>query len=174
MGYFSCAFKLPFSRMSGVTVKDCDPAQFINALAEHFKGSGKIELPEWHDLVKTATFKEMCPMDPDWYYVRAASVARKLYLRGGVGVGAFTKVYGGSSHKSVETPHFKKAARGVIRHVLHQLQELDIVGKKKDKKGRWITRNGQRELDTIAGQLNGNVDEDSDEDSDDEDDDDSD
>jgi hypothetical protein len=28
-----------------------------------------MELPEWHDLVKTGTHKEMCPMDPDWYFV---------------------------------------------------------------------------------------------------------
>ena len=92
-------------------------------------------------------------MDPDWYYVRAASLARKIYLRGGTGVGAFTKVYGGTSHNSVRTPHFHKGAKGVIRHVLLQLAELDIVAKRKDQKGRWITRNGQRELDTIAGQV---------------------
>merc|ERR1711966_267981 len=104
-----------------------------NALAAHFKKSGKIELPEWHDLVKTAPFKEMCPMDPDWYYVRAASLARKVYLRGGTGVGAYCKVYGSSSHKTVKTPHFHKAASGVIRHVLQQLGEIDIVAKKADK-----------------------------------------
>jgi small subunit ribosomal protein S19e len=137
----------------GATVKDCDAAQFIAALAEHFKKSGKLELPEWHDLVKTATFKEMCPLDPDWYYVRAASIARRVYLRGGTGVGAFSNVYGGSAHKGVAPAHFAKAARGCIRHILKQLQEIDIVGKKKDKNGRYITQNGQRELDTIAGQL---------------------
>jgi len=118
-------------------------------------------------------------MDPDWYYVRAASIARKVYLRGGTGVGAFTKVYGGSPQgNSVAPTHFKKAAKGCIRHVLHQLQELDIVSKKKDKKGRWITRNGQRELDTIAGQLSGvgadGSDDDDSDDSDDSDDDDDD
>merc|ERR1712194_698793 len=100
MGIFHGVAPILF-RMSGVTVKDCDPAAFIQALAEHFKRSGKIELPEWHDLIKTATFKEMCPMDPDWYYVRAASIARKVYLRGGTGVGAFSKVYGGSMNSTV-------------------------------------------------------------------------
>merc|ERR1712137_1477267 len=103
-----------------------------------------------HDLVKTASFKEMCPMDADWYYTRAASVARRVYLRGGSGVGAFTKVYGGAPHNTVNTPHFRKA-KGCIRHIMQQLQEVDIVAKRKDKKGRWITRNGQRELDTFAG-----------------------
>ena len=30
-----------------------------------------MELPEWTDIVKTATFKELAPYDPDWYYIRA-------------------------------------------------------------------------------------------------------
>merc|ERR1712137_730942 len=157
-----------------VTVKDCDADVFIAALAQHFKKSGKIELPEWHDLIKTATFKEMCPMDADWYYTRAASVARRIYLRGGAGVGAFTKVYGGSKRNSVRTPHFHTASKGCIRHILQRLQEIDIVAKRKDKKGRWVTRNGQRELDTIAGQVAGIVVDDDDDDDDDTDDDDDD
>lgn len=58
-------------KKKGVTVKDVDPVEFIATLAAHFKKSGKIELPEWHDLVKTGAYKEICPTDPDWYYVRA-------------------------------------------------------------------------------------------------------
>lgn len=30
-----------------------------------------MELPDWTDIVKTATFKELAPYDPDWYYIRA-------------------------------------------------------------------------------------------------------
>ncbi|KAK2439984.1 monocopper oxidase protein SKU5 [Trifolium repens] len=55
-----------------------------------------LELPEWTDIVKTAKFKELAPYDPDWYYIRAASMARKIYIRGGLGVGAFQRIYGGS------------------------------------------------------------------------------
>lgn len=107
----------------------------------------------WHDLVKTATYKELCPQDPDWYYVRAAAVVRKIYLRGGIGVGAFQKIYGGAKSNGSRRPHFAKAAAGLHRNILQALTEIDLVAKKKDKKGRWITRSGQRELDTIASQL---------------------
>ena len=31
--------------------------------------------------VKTGTMKEMCPLDRDWMYVRAASIMRKIYTR---------------------------------------------------------------------------------------------
>jgi len=138
---------------SSATVKDVAPREFIIALAAHFKKSGKIELPAWHDLIKTGKAKELCPQDPDWYYLRAASIARKIYLRGGIGVGAFTKVYGQGQRNGASPSHFATSSKGLLRHILQQLQEIDLVAKRKDKKGRWITRNGQRELDTIAGQV---------------------
>lgn len=46
---------------------------FITAYASHLKRSGKLEVPTWVDLVKTAAFKELAPYDPDWYYVRAGN-----------------------------------------------------------------------------------------------------
>jgi len=40
------------------------------------KRSGKLEVPTWVDIVKTGSFKELAPYDPDWFYIRAgASVA---------------------------------------------------------------------------------------------------
>jgi hypothetical protein len=41
-----------------------------------------MELPTWADVVKTASYKELAPYDPDWFFVRAASMARKVYLNG--------------------------------------------------------------------------------------------
>lgn len=55
----------------GITVRDVAAPDFIKAYAEHLKNTGRVELPSWCDIVKTAPHKEMCPFDPDWYYVRA-------------------------------------------------------------------------------------------------------
>ena len=55
----------------GVTVRDVKAADFISAYAEHLKRSGKIELPKWVDIVKTARHRELPPYDQDWYYIRA-------------------------------------------------------------------------------------------------------
>ena len=41
----------------------------------------QIQLPSWVDIVKTGAHKELAPYDPDWYYTRAASLARKVYMR---------------------------------------------------------------------------------------------
>ena len=56
--------------------------------------TGKLKVPAWNDLVKNGVFNELAPTDPDWFYVRCASIARHLYIRR-AGVGALSKVYGG-------------------------------------------------------------------------------
>jgi small subunit ribosomal protein S19e len=56
---------------SGAGVKDVPAQDFVRLLAAHLKNSGKLEIPAWADLVKMSKFKEMPPIDPDWYYVRA-------------------------------------------------------------------------------------------------------
>lgn len=73
----------------------------------------QFETPTWVDLVKTAPMKELAPIDPDWYYVRAASVARQIYLRGGRGVGGLCKRYGGK-HRRGALPNIHSPAGGSI------------------------------------------------------------
>jgi len=137
------------------TVKDVPAQIYVQAFAQHLKKSNKLELPDWHDIVKTGNYKELCPQDPDWYYIRAASIMRHLYLRPGTGIGAFTKVYGGRGRKTRSTrrPHFFRGAGGLVRHILKQLAELEFVAERKDRKGRFLTKTGQSELDTIASQV---------------------
>merc|ERR1711992_151869 len=74
----------------GVTVKDVNPQDFVRAFAAHLKKS-KLKVPEYVEIVKTSKAHELGPTDPDWFYVRAASVARHVYLRPNVGVGAIRK-----------------------------------------------------------------------------------
>merc|ERR1712006_65920 len=83
----------------GVTLKDVSADAFIKAYAAHLKKSGKIDLPPWFNIVKTAHFKELAPYDDDWYYIRTASIARKIYLRQKTGVGALRKHYGGADRR---------------------------------------------------------------------------
>ncbi|KAG5522744.1 hypothetical protein RHGRI_034781 [Rhododendron griersonianum] len=134
------------------TVKDVSPHEFVKAYSSHLKRSGKMELPQWTDIVKTGTFKELAPYDPDWYYIRAASMARKIYLRGGLGVGAFRRIYGGSKRNGSRPPHFCKSSGSVARHILQQLQSMNIIDFD-TKGGRKITSSGQRDLDQVAGRI---------------------
>ena len=59
----------------------------------------------------TGTLKELGPYDPDWYYTRAAAVARKVYLQPGMGVGALQKKFGGSRNRGTRTFTFGKVSQ---------------------------------------------------------------
>merc|ERR1711998_417449 len=79
----------PTERMArrSVTVKDVPADEFIKSAAEFLKRQPKFDVPKYHDIVKTGTIKEFAPYDEDWFYVRSASILRKVYLRKGTGVG---------------------------------------------------------------------------------------
>merc|ERR1712078_187601 len=70
----------------GVTVKDVPAKEFIQEYAKFLKKGNKIRIPEWAAYYKTACYKDLAPYDPDWLYIRAASVAYQLYMRQKVGV----------------------------------------------------------------------------------------
>ena len=62
----------------------------------------------------------------------AASIARKIYLRAGTGVGAFRKIYGGNKNKGTRKEHFQKASGGMIRSILLNLESMGVVEKMED------------------------------------------
>ncbi|NXD18752.1 RS19 protein, partial [Nothocercus nigrocapillus] len=131
------------------------------------------------DTVKLAKHKDLAPHDNNWFYTRAASTARHLYLRGGAGVGSMTKVYGGRQRNGVLPSHFSRGSKSVARRVLQALEGLKMVEKDQDgcvwpfcpprhlpslvvapvspapfvRRGRKLTPQGQRDLDRIAGQV---------------------
>ncbi|KAL4430160.1 hypothetical protein ABPG77_004942 [Micractinium sp. CCAP 211/92] len=135
-------------------VKDVPADAFITAFAAYLKQTNKVQLPQYVDYVKTGAFKELSPLDPDWYYVRAAAIARRVYINQGMGVGAFRRAFGGRSNaKGRVTPeHHAKAAGGIIRHALQQLEAMGLVEKNPAARGgRRITPEGQRQMDLVAG-----------------------
>ena len=140
---------MPFG---GVTVKDVDSHEFVKAFAQWLKKGGKIKLPDYVDYIKTGKQKELAPYDRDWYFVRAASVARHIYLRQGVGIGGLRKIYGGRKNNGTTPSHYVKAYGSVHRHIVQQLEKLKLV-EKLENGGRKMTSQGQRDLDRIAGQV---------------------
>lgn len=136
----------------GVTVKDVNAHEFVKAYAAYLKTQGKLPIPSWTDLVKTATFKELGPLSEDWFYVRAAAIARHIYLRKSVGIGALQKVHGGRKRRGVRPNKHADASGSVIRKAVQSLEKIQIL-EKDSKGGRRITKAGQRDLDLIASQI---------------------
>merc|ERR1711935_105791 len=104
--------------------------------------------------------KEFAPIDEDWFYIRSASVLRKVYLRKGTGVGALKKWYGGSSgtHRGTRKAHFVTASGAIIRKAMHELEKLETMEHCGDG-GRVITSKGRAEMDRIAGNIDLSVNE---------------
>ncbi|KAJ2844377.1 Protein component of the small (40S) ribosomal subunit [Coemansia brasiliensis] len=136
----------------GITVKDVRAQEFIKAYAAHLKRSGKLEVPSWTEYSKTGSFKELSPYDADWFYIRAAAVARHLYLRNGVGVGALAKRMGSAKRRGSRPNHHADASTNIIRKIIQGLEKLGIVEKHQDG-GRKISSAGQRDLDRISVQV---------------------
>ncbi|QQP54581.1 40S ribosomal protein S19 [Caligus rogercresseyi] len=137
--------------MVSVGVKDVDQQEFVKALAHFFKKSGKVNLPEYVDFVKTNIAKELAPYDEDWFYIRCASVARHIYIRSPVGVNTVRKIYGVRKNNGSCPSHWSRGSGTVARKALQTLEELKLVTK--DGHGRVLTAQGRRDLDRIASQI---------------------
>ncbi|OAA38332.1 40S ribosomal protein S19 [Metarhizium rileyi] len=134
----------------GITVRDVDAQKFINAYAAFLKRQGKLPIPGWVDTVKTGPAKELPPQNIDWFYVRAASVARHVYLRKTVGVGRLRKVHGTAKNRGARPSKHVDASGSVERKILQALEKIGVLEHDEEKGGRRITQSGQRDLDRIA------------------------
>ncbi|PGH35856.1 40S ribosomal protein S19 [[Emmonsia] crescens] len=136
--------------MGGVTVRDVDAQKFIEAYSAFLKRQGKLPIPGWVDTVKTSKGNELPPQSIDWYYVRAAAIARHIYLRKTVGVGRLRKVHGSLKNRGSRPSHHVDASGSVDRKVIQSLEKIGVLELDEEKGGRRITQSGQRDLDRIA------------------------
>merc|ERR1711887_98730 len=150
---FTCLNRVTLSLNSKMSsVKDVDQQLFVVGFADFLKKSGKMKVPEWADLIKLSRFNEQGPHNPDWFFVRAASVARHLYIRSPAGVGSFTKIYGARKRNGSAPSHFMRSSQSVSRRVLQALEEMALVEKDANG-GRKLTSQGRRDMDRIAAQI---------------------
>lgn len=81
--------------------------------------------------------------------MKPAAVARHIYLRKSVGVGALAKLHGGRNRRGVRPSHHADSSRSVQRRVCQSLEKIGVL-EKLDEGGRRISQDGQRDLDRIA------------------------
>ncbi len=131
-----------------VTAREVNPQKLVERTKEELKKFEKIKPPAWSFFVKSGSHKERPPEQPDFWYIRAASILRRIYLDGPVGVERLRTYYGGRKRRGTEPAKFRKASGNIIRKILQQLEKAGLV--EKTKKGRKITSKGQAFLDRIA------------------------
>ena len=134
----------------GFHVREIAAAKYVNALAKHLEESHVIEAPKWAELVKTGYLKQMPPSNANWWYVRAASVARQIYMNKTVSVSGLSYRYGANENPGSSPKHHEVASRKVIRTILQQLEKAGLVELKET--GRQLSPKGHKLLDQIANE----------------------
>jgi small subunit ribosomal protein S19e len=130
------------------TVYDVPATELIKKVSDKLKEMDEIQPPEWAAYVKTGVNRDLPPDDPDWWYIRCASLLRRVYIDGPVGVSRLKTVYGGKKNNGSKPHHFEKASGAVLREALRQLEGAGFIASSKE--GRSITPKGQSFLDNTA------------------------
>jgi small subunit ribosomal protein S19e len=131
---------------------DVPPGVFLPRLATELKTRKAVEPPVWAAFVKTGVHKERAPTQPDWWYLRSASILRKIYLQGFVGLERLSAEYGGKRDRGSAPYHARSGSRSILREIIHQLEKSGLVQKYKNK-GRRITPDGARLLDSLSREV---------------------
>jgi small subunit ribosomal protein S19e len=134
-----------------VNAHDVPSSKLIGALAEQIKGIPGFAPPEWSRWVKTGSHAERPPTNSDWWVTRAASLMRKLYLHGPVGLGDLERAYGGSKAVAYFPKHHRDAGGSSIRKILQQLEQAELVSK--TPKGRILSPKGRALIDKTSMQI---------------------
>jgi small subunit ribosomal protein S19e len=135
------------------TAYDVEANVLVERLAKHLKENiGEIAPPTWALTSKTSAHKERPPQNPDWWYVRCASLLRKLYIHGPVGIQRLRVEYGGRKRKGTSIEHVKDSGGSAIREPLQQLEKAGLVAKE-GPKGRKLSGEGVSLLNRVSGEI---------------------
>ena len=128
---------------------DVPPALLLPPLASELKNRKAVEPPPWALFVKTGVHKQRAPVQTDWWYLRSASVLRKIYLRGHVGVTRLSTEYGGKRDRGSAPYHARSGSRSVLREIVHQLEKSGLVQPYKNL-GRRLSPEGEKLLASVS------------------------
>ena len=124
------------SKISEVPAKE-----LIDKAAKKIEKMDEFKPPAWSVVVKTGLSKERPPQQDNWWWIRSASILRKIYLDKTLGVSKLRKTYGGRKNKGHKPEHKYLASGSIIRKMLQQLESAGFVRTEKGK-GRKITAKG--------------------------------
>jgi len=130
------------------TLYDIPTELLIPKVAEELKKRKEIQPPVWAAFAKAGVHQQMPPEDPDWWFIRAASVLRRLYIDGPVGVQRMRTAYGGKRDRGSSPFQFRKGGGSSLRKILQQLEAAGLVAK--EKRGRSLSVAGRAFLDGVA------------------------
>lgn len=126
--------------------------EYNSKLANALKEIPEIKSPEWMQFVKTGTSKKRPPQEEDFWYKRAASVMRQIYVRGAVGVSRLKTRYGSRKNRGMKPEAFRKGSGKIIRVILQQAESAGLLEKINEtgkRAGRKLTNKGKELMEKI-------------------------
>lgn len=136
------------------TFYDVPAEDLIEAVAERLED--ELEPPEWIEFAKSASSKEHAPEQDNFWSLRAASLLRKVAVKGPIGVQRLKTSYGGAkggTNRYRVKPASKTEGSGnIIRTALQQLEDAGYVDSHEGR-GRTVTGEGRSLLDQTAEEL---------------------
>ncbi|MFH0949259.1 MAG: 30S ribosomal protein S19e [Candidatus Aenigmatarchaeota archaeon] len=111
-----------------------------------------IQMPQWATFVKTGTGKQRPPEQSDWWYIRAASMLRRISIDGPVGISRLRTYYGSLKRRGHKPAHFRKGGGKVIRTIIQDLEKAGLI-EKSSHKGRVLSKTGMKLLSKTAKQI---------------------
>jgi small subunit ribosomal protein S19e len=136
-----------------ITPNDVPASLLTEKLAKYLRENvDAITPPQWASMSKTGSHVEKQPQDPAWWYTRCASILRKIYVNGPIGIEKLRATYGGRKSRGVKPNRAAKAGGSTIRKALQQLEAAGYVETLKPR-GRKVTREGRKLLQEITEDL---------------------
>lgn len=132
--------------------QDVPPSRLLPKLADELRSRKAVDPPPWAMFVKTGVHKQRAPVPVDWWYLRSASVLRKIYLKGTVGVERLSSEYGGKRDRGSAPYHARNGSRAVLREIVHQLETSGLLQPYKTK-GRRVSPEGAKLLDSVSREV---------------------
>jgi small subunit ribosomal protein S19e len=128
---------------------DVPPSKLLPPLATELRNRGAVAPPPWATFVKTGVHKQRGPVPTDWWYLRSASVLRKIYVNGVIGIERLSSEYGGKRDRGSAPYHARSGSRAILREIVQQLEKAGLVQAHKNL-GRRVSPAGQKLLDQVS------------------------
>ncbi len=134
------------------TAYDVPQEKLIARIADHLKHVSSISAPNWSTFSKTGSHAMRPPTEKDWWHMRCASLVRKIYVHGPIGLSRLEGQYGGRKELAYAPGQHRDAGGSAIRKALQQLESAGYVAKQ-GKKGRILTGKGVSLVDKQSTEL---------------------
>lgn len=139
------------------TINDIQGTELIEKAAKELEKLEEMKMPEWAKFVKTSAANERHPVRQNWWYIRAASILRKINMKGPIGVNKLKKQYSGKVRRGHKRRRVYLGGGKIIRVILQQLEKAQFIKQveKRGYKGRAITSKGIKFLNALSKVKNG-------------------